>query len=73
MIILCDLFKENFSAETDANADGIIQGLIDTELSDIGYRQSKALGQRMQDHHFSHVYSSDLKRASNVRCLDFYR
>ena len=36
----------NFSsAETDANANGIIQGSIDTELSNIGYLQSKALGQ----------------------------
>ncbi len=54
------------SAETHANADGIIQGSIDTELSDIGYLQSKALGRYLQYHRFSHIYSSDLKRASEV-------
>jgi broad specificity phosphatase PhoE len=57
---------EFFSAETNSNADGIIQGLIDTELSNIGYLQSKALGRYLQYHRFSHIYSSDLKRASEV-------
>ena len=55
-----------FSAETHANADGIIQGLTDTELSNIGYLQSQALGRHLQNHHFSHIYSSDLKRAAEV-------
>ncbi|CAF0850786.1 unnamed protein product [Rotaria sp. Silwood1] len=50
-------------AETHANAEGIIQGLLDTELSNIGYQQSKALGRYLQYHHFSHIYSSDLKRS----------
>ncbi|CAF1401280.1 unnamed protein product [Rotaria magnacalcarata] len=50
-------------AETHANAEGIIQGLLDTELSRIGYLQAKALGQHLQCHCFSHMYSSDLKRA----------
>jgi len=62
------VYSKYFSAETDANADGIIQGLIDTKLSNIGYLQSKALGRYLQYHHFSHIYSSDLKRASEV-CL----
>jgi broad specificity phosphatase PhoE len=50
-------------AETHANADGIIQGLTDTELSNIGCLQSQALGRRLQNHCFSHIYTSDLKRA----------
>jgi broad specificity phosphatase PhoE len=54
------------SAETHENADGIIQGLNDTELSNIGYLQSKALGRYLQQHRFSHIYSSDLKRAAEV-------
>jgi len=58
------------SAETQANSDGIIQGLTDTELSNIGYLQSQALGRYLQHHRFSHIYSSDLKRAAEV-CLLF--
>ncbi len=60
------VYNKFFSAETNANADGIIQGAIDTELSNIGYLQSKALGRYLQYHRFSHIYSSDLKRASEV-------
>ena len=59
------------SAETHANAEGIIQGLVDTDLSNIGYLQSQALGQHLQNHRFSHMYSSDLKRASEVRAFTF--
>lgn len=59
-------FTVHSSAETDANADGVIQGLTDTELSNIGYLQSQALGRHLQNHHFSHIYSSDLKRAAEV-------
>ena len=55
-----------FSAETNANAHGIIQGSLDTELSPIGYLQSQALARYFQDHHFSHIYSSDLRRAADV-------
>ena len=55
-----------YSAETNANAHGIIQGSLDTELSSMGYLQSRALARYLQDHHFSHIYSSDLKRASEV-------
>ncbi len=66
------MYYKFFSAETYANANGIIQGSTDTELSNIGYLQSKALGQYLQYHRFSHIYSSDLKRASEVcSYLDF--
>jgi hypothetical protein len=54
------------SAETPANSEGIIQGLTDTELSNIGYLQSQALGKHLQYHRFSHIYASDLKRATEV-------
>jgi len=60
-------YSQFFSAETYANANGIIQGSLDTELSNLGYLQSKALGRYLQYHRFSHIYSSDLKRASEVR------
>ncbi len=60
-----------FSAETHANSEGIIQGLADTELSEIGYLQSQALGHHLQYHRFSHIYSSDLKRAAEV-CLGLF-
>lgn len=53
-------------AETHANSEGIIQGLVDTELSNIGYLQSKALGRYLQYHRFSRIYSSDLKRAAET-------
>ncbi|CAF0902154.1 unnamed protein product [Rotaria sordida] len=53
-------------AATHANAAGTIQGLIDTELSNIGHLQSQALGQYLQYHRFSHIYSSDLKRAAET-------
>jgi len=52
--------------ETSANADGIIQGQTDTELSPIGYQQSRALGRYLQNHRFTHVYSSDLRRTSET-------
>jgi len=60
------IFFSYVSAETSANANGIIQGSIDTELSEIGYLQAKAVGRHLQYQHFSHIYSSDLKRASEV-------
>jgi broad specificity phosphatase PhoE len=55
------------SAETNANSEGIIQGLTDTELSNIGYLQAQALGRHLQYHRFSYIFSSDLKRAAEVR------
>ncbi|CAF4823003.1 unnamed protein product, partial [Rotaria magnacalcarata] len=53
-------------AETYANAEGIIQGILDTELSNTGYHQSRALGLHLQYHRFTHIYSSDLKRAAET-------
>jgi broad specificity phosphatase PhoE len=50
-------------AETHENSEGIIQGLNDTELSNIGHLQSQALGRYLQHHRFSHIFSSELKRA----------
>lgn len=68
MIIACYPIEKllSFSAETNANAEGTIQGTLDTELSDIGYKQAKVLGQHLQYHRFTHIYSSDLRRASEV-------
>jgi broad specificity phosphatase PhoE len=39
---------------------------MNTELSHIGYLQTQALGRHLQFHRFSHIFSSDLKRASEV-------
>ncbi|CAF1081375.1 unnamed protein product [Didymodactylos carnosus] len=52
--------------ETPANSEGIIQGQTNTELSAIGYQQARALGKKLQNHRFTHCYSSDLKRASET-------
>ncbi|CAM2727246.1 unnamed protein product [Rotaria socialis] len=56
-------------AETYANAEGIIQGILNTELSNIGCHQSRALGLHLQYHRFTHIYSSDLKRAAETAHL----
>ncbi|CAF4637808.1 unnamed protein product, partial [Rotaria socialis] len=56
-------------AETYANAEGIIQGILDTELSNIGCHQSRALGLHLQYHRFTHIYSSDLKCAAETAHL----
>ncbi|CAF0760029.1 unnamed protein product [Didymodactylos carnosus] len=52
--------------ETSANAEGIIQGQTNTKLSAIGYQQARALGRNLQNHRFTHCYSSDLERASEI-------
>ncbi|XP_010028274.3 phosphoglycerate mutase-like protein 4 [Eucalyptus grandis] len=50
--------------ETDWNADGRFQGILDVELNDIGRRQAIAVGERLsREGKISAIYSSDLKRA----------
>ena len=43
-----------------------ILGQMDTLLSEEGIKQSQLAGNKLQDEHFSHVFSSDLTRARNV-------
>ncbi|GFN75615.1 fructose-2,6-bisphosphatase tigar [Plakobranchus ocellatus] len=52
--------------ETLSNRNKILQGQLDTQLSDIGEEQAKLVGKRLKEHHFTHVFSSDLSRAVNT-------
>ncbi|EDV26910.1 uncharacterized protein TRIADDRAFT_54326 [Trichoplax adhaerens] len=49
--------------ETEANSRGIIQGHTDCPLSNIGRQQADLLGKRLSGSKFTHLFSSDLKRA----------
>jgi len=49
--------------ETQWNIANIRQGHLDSELTDIGIAQAKALAQRLLRERFSALYSSDLGRA----------
>ena len=49
--------------ETNANNQNIIQGWMDTELSEKGKRQIEALARRFADINIDTIYSSDLRRA----------
>lgn len=57
----------DFSGETSANKEQILQGQLDTPLSDMGVKQAELLGQSPIKHEkFHKVYASDLKRAFNT-------
>ena len=49
--------------ETAWNRERRMQGQTDTPLSDIGRAQAEAVGQRLAQHPFAALYSSDLARA----------
>jgi probable phosphoglycerate mutase len=49
--------------ETDWNRERRMQGQTDTPLSDTGRAQAAAVGQRLAQHPFAAIYSSDLSRA----------
>ena len=49
--------------ETEWNRDKRMQGTTDTQLSDVGRAQARALGRRLEGRGFSALYSSDLSRA----------
>ncbi len=44
-------------------------GQQDTDLSDKGLNQARLVAQRLQMENFSHIFSSDLKRAYRVSWL----
>ncbi len=50
--------------ETTYNAQGRIQGHLDSPLSDLGLRQAEAVAARLARESFAAVYASDLSRAS---------
>ncbi len=49
--------------ETAWNAEGRIQGQLDSPLNEEGLAQALLVGDRLAREHFSHLYSSDLGRA----------
>ena len=52
--------------ETDHNRFGIIQGQLNTKLSELGVEQAKKVGLYLKDIKFDYVFSSDLDRAYDV-------
>ena len=50
-------------AESQANAEGRIQGHLDIPLSDLGLRQSARLAERLSTFGIGAIYSSPLRRA----------
>ena len=49
--------------ETTWNREKRMQGVTDTELSDVGRAQAQALGRRLKERPFAALYSSTLSRA----------
>ncbi|XP_035664845.1 fructose-2,6-bisphosphatase TIGAR-like isoform X3 [Branchiostoma floridae] len=48
--------------ETRENKEFILQGQMNTNLSDVGYHQAGLAGKRLMNQLFTHVYTSDLNR-----------
>ena len=55
--------------QTDWNTKGIVQGHLDSPLTEEGVRQAKAIGERFEGVSFDAVFSSDLARA--VKTAEF--
>ena len=51
--------------ETDANADGIVQGWLDTDLNERGKSQAKEAAKEFNED-IDAIYSSDLRRAAQT-------
>jgi 2,3-bisphosphoglycerate-dependent phosphoglycerate mutase len=49
--------------ETEWNKHGLLQGNLDSPLSELGIRQADALGQYFTQCEFDHIITSDLSRA----------
>ncbi|MFA5625614.1 MAG: histidine phosphatase family protein [Bradymonadales bacterium] len=49
--------------QTHANANGLLSGWHDVELTPLGVEQAKAVRPKLENIHFDAVYSSDLQRA----------
>ena len=57
--------------ETQWNVEHRFQGISDIELNRRGREQAKELGERLGDHHFEAVWSSDLVRAVETAAIIF--
>ncbi|MFA5625615.1 MAG: histidine phosphatase family protein [Bradymonadales bacterium] len=57
--------------QTHANANGILAGWLDTELTDLGIEQAKAVRPKLDAISFQAVYSSDLKRTVDTARLAY--
>lgn len=53
-------------AETIANREGMAEGQLQGELSDLGKKQSEKLAERLMKKHIDVVYCSDLKRCKDT-------
>ncbi len=58
--------------ETDYNRFGIIQGQLNTKLSELGVEQAKKVGAYLKDIKFDYVFSSDLDRAFDVNSQSYF-
>lgn len=52
--------------ETEWNKEGIIQGQLDSKLSELGIEQAKKLAERLSNESFDAIFSSDLSRAADT-------
>lgn len=52
--------------QTEWNVERRMQGQSDSALTDLGLRQAKALGQRLESFNINAIYASDLKRAAQT-------
>lgn len=52
--------------ESVGNASGIIQGQINVDLTEEGYKQASLAAERLKNENFDYIISSDLRRAKNT-------
>lgn len=52
--------------ESEANLEGVIQGRLDSRITDRGHRQVIALGAALADCSVSHIYTSPASRAKST-------
>jgi len=52
--------------ETIWNKDGVVQGHMNSILSEKGIKQAKSVAERLKKYHFDVIYSSDLIRAMDT-------
>ena len=55
-----------FSGETEGNVGGIVDGVFNLPLTDVGRKQASAVAEALKDVPFAAVYCSDLVRAADT-------